>query len=51
MCTRELLFQWARIITNSTKRFGVVQSGHHPHYLIEFNLYSPWYSWKMLIWR
>jgi len=23
-----------------------IQSGHHPH-LIESNLFSPWYSWKI----
>jgi len=39
---------WSRIITNSTKRGGLVQRGHHHHYLIEFNWYSPWYRWKIV---
>ena len=33
---------------NPTKRVVLVQSGHH-HYFIEYNLFSPWYSWKLLI--
>ena len=31
------------------KRVSLVQSGHH-HHLIKSNLFSPSYSWKLLIW-
>ena len=45
--TRGLLFQWASIIKNTTKRVGLVQSGPY-HYFIEINLFSPWYSWTIV---
>jgi len=31
---------------NPTQRVSPEQSGHH-HYVIECNLLSPWYSWKI----
>ena len=43
----ELLFQWASIIKNTTKRVGLVQSGPY-HHFIEINLFSPWYSWTIV---
>jgi len=35
-----------QLYKNPSKRVGVVQSRHH-YYLIECNLYSSWYSWKI----
>ena len=32
---------------NPTKDVGLEQSGPHHHHLIENNLFSPWYSWKI----
>ena len=46
MSTHRLLFQWPSTIKNPTKHVGQVQSKHHYH-LIECNLFSPWYSWKI----
>jgi hypothetical protein len=40
-------FRWASIIKNTTKRVGLVQSGPY-HHFIEINLFSPWYSWKIV---
>jgi len=42
--TCELLFQSAR-----SKCVDLVQRWHH--HLIECSLFSPSYSWKLLIWR
>ena len=41
-----MLFHWANTFNNPTnyKRVGLTQSGTH-HYLIESNLFPPWYSW------
>ena len=33
-------------LLKSTKCVGLVQSGQH-HHLIEGNLFSPWYTWKI----
>jgi hypothetical protein len=46
MFISRLLFQWARYYKNPTKHVGLVQSGPQIH-LIEINLFSPWYSWKI----
>ena len=45
--THGLLFQWASIIKNTTKRVGLVQSGSY-HHFIEINLFSPWYSRRIV---
>ena len=42
--TSRLLFLWARKKFN--KCFGLVQIRNHNH-LIECNLFSPWYGWKI----
>ena len=43
-----MLFQWASTINNQTKVVGLIQNRH---YIIECNLFSPWYdiSDKLLI--
>jgi len=35
---------------NQSKHVGLTQRRRR-HHFIECNLFSPWYSWKMLIWR
>ena len=42
---RGLLFQWTSSIKKPTKCVGLVQS--EPQHLTEYNLFSPWYSWKI----
>jgi len=46
MSTYGLLFQWTSTKKIQLSVFGLVQSGHH-HHFIEFNLFSPWYNWKI----
>jgi hypothetical protein len=41
-----VVFQWASTINNQTKVVGLIQNRH---YLIECNLFSPWYFWQILI--
>ena len=43
MPTHRLLSQWSSTIKI---QFSGVQSRHHYH-IIEFNLFSPWHSWKI----
>jgi len=42
------IFCNGKILTfkDAIKRFGLVQSGHH-HHFIECTVFSPWYSWKI----
>jgi hypothetical protein len=42
-----MLFQWVSTIKNTIKHVGLVQIGPHHHHLIEINLFSLWYSWKI----
>ena len=45
MSACKLLFQWASTIEIQLKRVGLVQSRNH--HFIDFNLFLPWYSWKI----